>query len=82
MNIRNSVPYPIKTVGKPRVMLPPCAVESPIRAAGFPPISTVADPLAITSGGPTQTHISPTTEAGWLPIRTLGTPGPETGPPT
>src|SRR5690554_7247084 len=34
------------------------------------------------SGGPAQTHISPITAAGFPPINTVGTPGPDTGPPT
>src|SRR5690554_2676107 len=34
------------------------------------------------SGGPEQTHISPITAAGLPPINTVGTPGPDTGPPT
>src|SRR5690554_1133938 len=34
------------------------------------------------SGGPAQTHISPITAAGLPPINTVGTPGPDTGPPT
>jgi hypothetical protein len=77
-----SVHPPIITVGKPRTMLPPWAVESPIRAAGLPPIKTVAEPLTMESGGPTQTHISPITAAGIPPMMTVGTPGPSTGPPT
>jgi hypothetical protein len=63
-------------------MLPPCAVESPIRAAGIPHISTEVDPCTITSGGPTQIKLSPTLAAGKLPIRTVGAPGPTMGPPT
>src|SRR5690554_3452605 len=34
------------------------------------------------SGGPAQTHISPITAAGLPPNNTVGTPGPDTGPPT
>jgi len=34
------------------------------------------------SGGPAQTHISPITAAGLPPINTVGTPGPDIGPPT
>jgi hypothetical protein len=34
------------------------------------------------SGGPTQTQLSPRTEAGILPISTVGQPGPIIGPPT
>jgi hypothetical protein len=33
---------------------PPCAVRSPARAAGFPPIITVAEALAMLSGGSTS----------------------------
>lgn len=73
---------PINTVGQPRAITPPCAVESPIRAAGIPPIITVADPLIIESGGPTHVHISPMTAAGIFPINTVGFPGPVIGPPT
>jgi hypothetical protein len=47
---------PIITVKHPSTMVPPCAVESPILAAGFPPIITEADPMAIVSGGPVHTH--------------------------
>jgi hypothetical protein len=43
---------------------------------------TVVDPLIIESGGPTQVAISPMTEAGNFPIKTVGTPGPTMGPPT
>ena len=63
-------------------MLPPWAVVSPIRAAGLPPIMTVAEPITMLSGGPTQVHISPITAAGMLLIITVGTPGPTMGPPT
>jgi len=72
---------PIITVGAPTTILPPCAVVSPILAAGLPPIITVADPLTMTSGGPTQTQLSPMTAAGIFAINTVGTPGPMTGPP-
>jgi hypothetical protein len=70
------------TVAHPAAMLPPCAVESPMRAAGMPPIITVADPMAMVSGGPVQVQLSPTTAAGRLPTNTVGTPGPTMGPPT
>jgi hypothetical protein len=43
---------------------------------------TDAEPFTIVSGGPTQVQLSPTTAAGILQIRTVGTPGPMTGPPT
>jgi hypothetical protein len=73
---------PIITVGSPTVIVPPWAVLSPMRAAGLPPINTVAEPFTTESGGPTQTQLSPTTAAGRLPISTVGQPGPTTGPPT
>lgn len=53
-----------------------------MRAAGLFPIITVADPFTIESGGPTHTQLSPITAAGSPPIKTVGTPGPITGPPT
>ena len=73
---------PIITVGHPAAIVPPCAVLSPIRAAGLPPIITVDEPFIIVSGGHTQTHMSPTTAAGIFPIKTFGTLGPTIGPPT
>ena len=66
----------------PMTMVPPWAVESPIRAAGLPPIKTVAEPLIMLSGGPVHTQLSPTTAAGKPPIKTVGAPGPMMGPPT
>lgn len=76
-------PYPpIDTVGKPIDMIPPCAVVSPSRAAGLPPMSTVADPLIMVSGGPIQVHIFPTVAAGSPPMNTVGVPGGKMGPPT
>ena len=63
-------------------MNPPCAVLSPNLAAGMPPIFTVADPVAMVSGGPEQVTISPTLAAGAPPIITVGQPGGITGPPT
>jgi hypothetical protein len=42
----------------------------------------VVEPLTMVSGGPTQTHMSPTVAAGRKPIMTVGTQGPEIGPPT
>jgi hypothetical protein len=74
--------YPIITVAHPNMMLPPCDVLSPMRAAGIPPIVTVAEPAAIESGGPVHVHISPTRAAGIPPIITVGHPGGMTGPPT
>ncbi len=53
-----------------------------MRAAGRPPMITVIDPIAIASGGPTQTAISPTQAAGMPPITTVGAPGAAIGPPT
>ena len=70
------------TVGHPNTITPPCAVESPIRAAGIPPMSTVVDPMIMESGGPTHVHKSPTRAAGKLPISTVGQPGGKMGPPT
>jgi hypothetical protein len=73
---------PTNTVGHPKTILPPCAVESPIRAAGLLLMSTVALPITIESGGPTQTHMLPIVAAGILPISTVGAPGETIGPPT
>jgi len=73
---------PIITVGAPTMMAPPCAVVSPIRAAGTPPIITVAEPFKMESAGPTHTARSPTRAAGKPTIKTVGNPGPEIGPPT
>lgn len=63
-------------------MEPPCAVESPILAANFPPIWTVVEPIIMESGGPVHTAISPTQAAGIPPIKTVGHPGGRIGPPT
>src|SRR5215210_7322966 len=63
-------------------MVPPCAVLSPMRAAGFLPIMTFVDPMTMLSGGPVHTHMSPTVAAGMPLISTVGTPGPVIGPPT
>lgn len=60
---------------------PPWTVMSPMRAAGLPPISTVADPGSNASGGPTQVATSPAQAAGMPPIRTLAAV-PISGPPT
>lgn len=70
------------TVGQPRIITPPCAVSSPMRAAGNPPIITVGEPMAITSGGPTQVKRSVTLAAGSPPMSTVGQPGGKIGPPT
>src|SRR5262249_22679924 len=53
-----------------------------MRAAGCPPIRTVIEPSAITSGGPTQVAISPTRAAGTPAIITVGQHGGRIGPPT
>ncbi len=63
-------------------MTPPWAVMSPMRTAPVLWVSTVMLALMIESGGPTQTHMSPMCDAGRLPISTVGTQGPEIGPPT
>src|SRR5918997_1694651 len=63
-------------------MTPPCIVLSPIRAAGFLPIMTFVEPLAIVSGGPTLLAMSLFRAAGLPPIRTVGWPGGRIGPPT
>jgi hypothetical protein len=73
---------PIKTVKSPKTMLPPCAVLSPKRAAGIPPISTDDEPIIIESGGPAHVAISPTLAAGIPPIKTVGSPVGNIGPPT
>src|SRR5918912_1253250 len=61
----------------------PQPAMSPARAAGRPPIKTVALPLAMgvggcgpASGGIAHACMSPTTAAGMPPMRTVGTPGP------
>src|SRR6478609_2958844 len=66
----------------PSKMLPPCAVLSPIRAAGCPPIITVDEPVMITSDGPEQPAMSPNLAAGCPPIITVVQPGGMMGPPT
>jgi hypothetical protein len=70
------------TVGHPAAITPPCAVLSPMRAAGRKPIMTVADPFAIVSGGPTHVAISLTRAAGKPPMITVVQPGGRIGPPT
>src|SRR3954451_5241183 len=44
--------------------------------------STVNEPSAITSGGPTQTHMSPTLAWGNMPVSTVMAAGGRIGPPT
>jgi hypothetical protein len=53
-----------------------------MRAAGMPPMNTVAEPITIMSGGPTQKRRSDTRAAGSPPIKTVGMPGGRIGPPT
>jgi hypothetical protein len=55
---------PMVTVGQPATMTPPCVVESPMRAAGLLPMSTVGSPFLTASGGPTQMSLSPSRAAG------------------
>src|SRR5882724_9876653 len=50
---------------------PPPALGSPRRAAGMPPISTVADPMTIASAP----QLSPRRAAGIPTISTVGAPG-------
>ena len=54
------------------MMTPPWTVESNILAAGMLPISTVALPLMIVSGGPTQVTMSLSRAAGMLRDRAAG----------
>src|SRR5688500_12431676 len=61
---------------------PPCAVLSPMRAARRLLMSTVVEPLTMTSGGPTQRHLSVTRAAGRKPMITLGEHVGRIGPPT
>ena len=65
----------MRTVGQPGpLIMPPWAVESKSLAAGMLPMSTVAEPLMMVLGGPTQTAGSPKRAAGRLPISTVGQP--------
>jgi hypothetical protein len=73
---------PIRTVGYPITIEPPCAVRSPMRAAGSLLIRTVADAFTMTSGGPTQRAISVIRAAGIPPISTVTAHGGRIGPPT
>src|SRR5664279_2264793 len=77
-----AVTYPTSTVKQPSTIEPPCAVISPMRACGIFIVSTVNDPSAITSGGPTHTAMSVTRAAGKPPISTVTAPGGRMGPPT
>src|SRR6266511_3252470 len=78
---------PICTVRSPATIGAPQPAVSPVLAAPFPPIRTVALPLTIVLGGwgpavggRPQVCESPNTAAGWPPMRTVGTPGPVTAP--
>jgi hypothetical protein len=62
-------------------IFPPCAVASPILAAGFPPINMDEEPWIIMSGGPLQVQVSPRTAAGCPPMSTVALPPGNTGPP-
>jgi len=53
-----------------------------MRAAGRPSNKTVGAPMMMSSGGPTQTHMSPMHDAGNPPMMMVGAPGPVIGPPT
>jgi hypothetical protein len=67
-----SIQPPISTVGAPGpTTAPPLAVVSARRAAGNPPINTVAEPLMITSA-PQESVIR---AAGRPAISTVGAPG-------
>ena len=56
---------------------------SPIRAAGAPMASTVKEPSAIMSGGPTQVNMSPTRAWGSATGQhRVGEHGGRIGPPT
>ena len=48
---------------------PPCAVMPPMRAAAIPPMRTFGEPIAMMSGGPTDTTRSPIRGAGIPPNR-------------
>lgn len=84
MLLRVSIKFQLKrTVTAPGpVITPPCAVESPTRAAGKLLINILVLPVTITSGGPAQVHMFETVAAGKFKIKTFGTPGGKIGPPT
>src|SRR5437879_806569 len=68
----SSAQPPIITVTAPGgITTPPPAVGSPIRAAGIPPIITVADPMTMASAP----QLSPRRAAGIPPMSTVGAPG-------
>jgi len=61
---------------------PPCAVMSPMRAAHNELTNTVMDAFMMTSGGPTQTHMSVIRACGMEPVKTVTEHGGIIGPPT
>lgn len=70
------------TVGQPTTIFPPCAVLSPILAAGLLDIRTLEDPIEIVSGGPVQVHRSPRHAANCPPMNTVVLLPGRMGPPT
>ena len=72
----------MSTVGHPCTMTPPCAVRSPILAAGLPPTKTVGEPCTIVSGPPAHVARSPTRACGIPPEMTVGQQAGSIGPPT
>lgn len=61
-------------------MTPPCAVESPTRAADFDSMRTLVDPIAMLSDVLPQAGASLTRAAGKSAMSTDGAPGPVIGP--
>ena len=83
MSWRGRARYPpIRTVNSPKMITPPCAVMSVIRAAGKPQTRTVKDPNTITSGGPTHVNMSVMRACGSPPVSTVTAQGGRMGPPT
>ncbi|CCO38908.1 conserved hypothetical protein [Vibrio nigripulchritudo SFn135] len=72
---------PINTFPLPEATTPPCAVPSPILAAGKPLMKTLDEPADMESGGPMHTAMSPCLAAGRELINTLDEPA-ATGQPT
>ena len=65
--------------GTPMAATPAAAAPAP--PAPAIPTSTVSQPIAQTSGGPTQTSMSVTRDCGIIPVRTVIAPRTN-GPPT
>jgi len=63
----------------PIAEIPPAAPAAP--PAPDMPTSTVSQPIAATSGGPTQVRVSVTRDCGIMPTSTVGDPRMN-GPPT